>query len=187
MLYVADLDALTGGEPQHRPIAEIAASLVGIDIWLDGGFSGLQKWSSLLHELGAVGARISPVFASEALASRSEALCCLADRGRAILSLDRLKGDALDAAGCWNAPELWPDRVIVMTLDRVGSDSGPDLECLREVRRMAPDVELIGAGGIRNAADLLDADEAGARAWLVASALHERRLPTAWETFDAGA
>ena len=104
---------------------------------------------------------------------------CLADRGRAILSLDRIGGQELDAAGCWNAPALWPERVIVMTLDRVGTHTGPDLQCLRAVRRMAPNVELVGAGGIRDADDLVDAGEAGAMAWLVASALHEGRLPPA--------
>ena len=64
-----------------------------------------------------------------------------------------------------------------MTLERVGADSGPDLDTLREVQSRSPRTRLIGAGGIRNAADLDVAAQAGAEAWLVASALHDGRLP----------
>ena len=48
------------------------------------------------------------------------------------------------------------------------------------VRRRAPEgTTLIGAGGIRHAADLAAGREAGADAWLVASALHDLKLPRA--------
>ena len=96
-----------------------------------------------------------------------------------MLSLDRRDGTLLDAAGCWALPALWPARVIVMTLERVGAASGPDLDTLRSVQDRAPKAALIGAGGIRDAADLQRACRAGAAAWLVASALHDGRLPPA--------
>jgi phosphoribosylformimino-5-aminoimidazole carboxamide ribotide isomerase len=67
--------------------------------------------------------------------------------------------------------------VIVMTLERVGADVGPDLATLREVQARSPATKLVGAGGIRHAADLDAARDAGAYAWLVASALHDGRLP----------
>jgi len=86
-------------------------------------------------------------------------------------------GQRLDEAGCWESPSLWPERVIVMTLERVGADSGPDLDTLREVQARSSATRLIGAGGIRHAADLALAGAAGAHAWLVASALHDGRLP----------
>ena len=94
-----------------------------------------------------------------------------------MLSLDRRDGQRLDPAGCWDRPALWPARVIVMTLERVGADAGPDLDTLRELQARAPEVSLIGAGGIRDGADLERARAAGAAAWLVASALHDGRLP----------
>jgi phosphoribosylformimino-5-aminoimidazole carboxamide ribotide isomerase len=87
--------------------------------------------------------------------------------------------ERLDRAGCWTQPSLWPSRVIVMTLERVGSDGGPDLDTFAQVRRQAPQRQFIGAGGIRDARDLSAAREAGASAWLVASALHDLRLPAA--------
>ena len=64
-----------------------------------------------------------------------------------------------------------------MTMERVGSQAGPDLDTLRTLRRNSPGTWLVGAGGVRNAADLARATDAGADAWLVASALHDLQLP----------
>jgi phosphoribosylformimino-5-aminoimidazole carboxamide ribotide isomerase len=83
----------------------------------------------------------------------------------------------MDAAGCWDTPDAWPQRVIVMTLERVGAGEGPDLQTLADVQRSAPCARLIGAGGIRHVADLRAAEAAGATAWLVASALHDGAIP----------
>jgi phosphoribosylformimino-5-aminoimidazole carboxamide ribotide isomerase len=94
-----------------------------------------------------------------------------------VLSLDRRDGQRLDPAGCWEAMALWPQRVIVMTLERVGSGAGPDLETMAELHRKAPATTLVGAGGVRSTDDLVRGREAGAGAWLVASALHDLQLP----------
>ena len=194
-LYIADLDALRGGPAQVHVLRAVLDALPDVELWLDAGFAdaaaaralGRELGSELGRELGRglgnqVGAsqsRLVPVFGSESLASRAALEACFsgADADRAVLSLDRRDGERLDAAGCWDLPQAWPKRVIVMTLERVGADSGPDLETLAEVRRKSPATLLIGAGGIRDAADLARAEAAGAAAWLVASALHDGRLP----------
>jgi len=175
-LYVADLDALMGGAAQAEPLAALLAALPHTAIWLDGGFRDAAAFATLAQQLGAAAARVTPVFASESLATAQAARECLADPRRAILSLDRRGGEPLDPAACWNAEALWPERVIVMTLERVGAFAGPDLQTLAALRRRAPGTTLIGAGGIRDDVDLQAAAAAGADAWLVASALHDRRL-----------
>ena len=181
-LYVADLDALMGGAVQVAVLRTLLQGLPDVDeLWVDGGFSGAAAATALVDALGPDGARVVPVFGSESLASR-EAMAGAFDRGsalgaRAVLSLDRRDGQRLDAAGCWDAPALWPKRVIVMTLERVGSGAGPDLQTLREVGAKAPQTRLVGAGGLRSPADLALAGEAGAAAWLVASALHDLQIP----------
>lgn len=174
-LYVADLDALTGGPPQADALRGLLRALPGIELWLDAGFADAAAAAALRAALGEAGARMRPVFGSESLRSR-EALASCFDDGSGVLSLDRRDGRRLDAAGCWDAADLWPQRVIVMTLERVGSDAGPDLQTIAEVRAKAPRAVVIGAGGVRHAADLEAAGAAGADAWLTASALHERRL-----------
>jgi phosphoribosylformimino-5-aminoimidazole carboxamide ribotide isomerase len=150
-------------------------------LWVDAGFARAQEADELIDRIGAVdgvgGGRIVPVFASESLRSPAELARCFERPGEGILSLDRRDGKKLDAAGCWESPRHWPERVIVMTLARVGADAGPDLATLREVQTRSPQTRLIGAGGIRNPADLALAEDAGAHAWLVASALHDGRLP----------
>jgi phosphoribosylformimino-5-aminoimidazole carboxamide ribotide isomerase len=176
-LYVADLDALQGHPPQAAVLRALLAAEPAATLWLDAGFGGWASACHFLEQLGDHAQRVIPVYGSESLATRAEAQQALADRPRAILSLDRLKGRDLDAAGCWQDAALWPRRVIVMTLDRVGADAGPDLAAWAAVRQRAPrDAAVIGAGGIRSLADLQAAAQAGADAWLVASALHEGRL-----------
>lgn len=178
-LYVADLDALQGGVSQIATLRDLLEADPHLELWLDAGFSDAPAAALVLAALAPHGGRVVPVFGSESLRSAAAlAECFSAERGaNAVLSLDRRDGQRLDVAGCWDAPSRWPQRVIVMTLERVGADAGPDLETLREVRRKAPAATLIGAGGIRHPADLASAAAAGADAWLVASALHDLRLP----------
>jgi phosphoribosylformimino-5-aminoimidazole carboxamide ribotide isomerase len=178
-LYVADLDALMGGQAQHAVLRELLAALDGIELWLDAGFADADAASVLGAQLAPHSQRIVPVFGSESLRSRAALEGC---RSRfraagAVLSLDRRDGQRLDPAGCWDAMALWPQRVIVMTLERVGSGAGPDLDTMMALHRMAPATTLIGAGGVRSTDDLARAHEAGAGAWLVASALHDLQLP----------
>ena len=175
ILYAADLDALQGGAAQAAVLRALLQALPGVELWLDAGFADAASAATLREALGIEGPRVRPVFASESLRTREQLAECGAD-GQAALSLDRRDGRRLDAAGCWDAPALWPQRVIVMTLERVGSDAGPDLATIAEVRRKAPQAMVIGAGGIRHADDVAAAAAAGADAWLVASALHDRRL-----------
>ncbi|MBC7482907.1 MAG: nickel transporter [Rhizobacter sp.] len=180
-LYVADLDALLGQPAQVTVLRELLLALPELELWPDAGFANAAGADALRAGIGAAGARIVPVFGSESLASRAELERCFvgANAADAVLSLDRRDGERLDAAGCWDAPALWPERVIVMTLERVGSDAGPDLDTLADVRRRSPATFIVGAGGIRNVDDLERAGAAGAGAWLVASALHDGRLPRA--------
>ncbi|MFZ2651957.1 MAG: HisA/HisF-related TIM barrel protein [Burkholderiaceae bacterium] len=175
-LYLADLDALTGAAPQADVLRSLLIALPDIELWLDAGFADSGAAEALIEKIGAPAQRIVPVFGSESLRSRDALQRCFAAPNAAILSLDRRDGERLDAAGCWDLPQYWPDRVIVMTLERVGSAAGPDLRTLRETAARAPGTRLIGAGGVRDSADLEQARAAGAYAWLVASALHDGRL-----------
>jgi phosphoribosylformimino-5-aminoimidazole carboxamide ribotide isomerase len=176
-LYLADLDALMGGAVQCEVIVALLQALPGIELWLDAGFAGADGAHALLARLGAPGARVVPVFGSESLRSLDGVQGFGGADGRAVLSLDRRGAQRLDAAACWDAPARWPQRVIVMTMERVGSGAGPDLQTLAELHRRAPQATLIGAGGVRSEADLALAQQAGADAWLVASALHDLQIP----------
>jgi len=183
-LYVADLDALQGRPAQIGALRALLRAQPGVELWLDAGLADAGAGQALRGLLELPASRIVLVYGSESLRSRQALEGCFANdagaRGQqAALSLDRRDGRRLDAAGCWDAVDLWPQRLIVMTLERVGSAAGPDLDTLRQVRRLAPRATLIGAGGIRSQDDLARARQAGADAWLVASALHDLQLPRA--------
>jgi uncharacterized protein related to proFAR isomerase len=67
---------------------------------------------------------------------------------------------------------LWPQRIIVMTLARVGSGEGPDLARLGAIIARAGSREVYAAGGVRDAEDLRALRGIGAAGALVATALH---------------
>ena len=178
VLYVADLDAIQGGAPQAAVLADLLQAQPDLTLWLDAGFAEPAAVRALRSVLGAAAGRIRPVYGSESLASAA-ALEELAREPDAILSLDSRLERPLDPAGAWQRPEAWPPTMIVMTLDRVGAGTGPDLVTFARLRALAPQRRWIGAGGVRDAADLFAAASGGACAWLVASALHDGNLQLA--------
>jgi len=175
VLYIADLDAIQGGAAHVAVLRELLQDQPDLCLWLDAGFAEPGAVRALRAAIGPAAARVRPVYGSESLASAA-ALDELALDPDAILSLDSRLERPLDPSGSWQRPQAWPRTVIVMTLDRVGAGSGPDLGTFARLRALAPDRSWIGAGGVRDAADLRAAGEAGAAGWLVASALHDGTL-----------
>jgi phosphoribosylformimino-5-aminoimidazole carboxamide ribotide isomerase len=103
----------------------------------------------------------------------------LRDDPRVILSLD-FRGDAfIGPPSLLASPAIWPRRVIVMTLARVGSGAGPDLERLADIAELSSHRLIYAAGGLRHTGDLDDLKNAGVAGVLVASALHDGRLTRA--------
>src|SRR5258706_2144681 len=125
ILYVADLDGLTNGVAQHALLAELCRALPATEIWLDAGFARFADAQALLARLA--GARVTAILASEALVDTQQLKAAGRSAAPWIASLDRKGGHMLDRADCWQRSDLWPQRVIVMTLDRVGAMAGPDL------------------------------------------------------------
>lgn len=163
--YVADLDALMGLGCQNGLVAALRTRFPDIVFWLDQG----------LPEAGeAAPAGVVPVIGSESLPTVAR-LQRMATRDW-ILSLDFFDGRMKGCSEILAQPQYWPERVIVMTLNRVGSFDGPDLVLLDRVHRLAPDRVLIAAGGVRNGADLESLESRGVHAVLVASALHSGSL-----------
>ena len=155
------------GTPQAGAVALLARELPGVELWLDAGFTDPASALALITQLPD---NVTPVFGSETL--RADTASDLPHD--AVLSLDQRHAMPLGDATLWHDATHWPSRVIVMSLDRVGSFGGPDLATVADIRRRAGnDRTIVGAGGVRNVADLSAAAEAGADAWLIASALHD--------------
>ncbi|MFA9461186.1 HisA/HisF-related TIM barrel protein [Thiohalorhabdus methylotrophus] len=173
-VYLADLDAIMGRGDNLGPISELIARHPRVTFWLDQGLRDARS----VHEFPFQG-QCRPILGSESLADLTplEAASPL-DPGP-ILSLDFGPEGFRGPQDIFRATQLWPDTILLMTLERVGSDRGPDTEGIRELRGLAPDRHWYAAGGVRGSGDLERLSAAGARGALVASALHDNRLDAA--------
>ncbi len=169
-LYVADLDAIERTGDNGAALRRIQRECPGLSLWVDNGIADAAAAARWLDAgLGSL------VLGSE---SQSDAALVrsLAADARVILSLD-FRGETFQGTPeILDHPSIWPARVIAMTLARVGSGAGPDLDRLTQVRRIAAERQVYAAGGVRDAADLAALARAGIAGALVATALHDGRL-----------
>ena len=184
-LYVADLDAITGRGVQLRALSRLASETAA-ELWVDAGVATPQAAHDLL-EAGA--ARV--VVGTETLpgADALGALRASLSDQRLLLSLDlgdegllspspALRGlGPASALRALDADDL--PQVLVLTLRRVGTSSGPDLATLDAFRAAFPGVSLVAGGGVRSPADLTALAGRGVDAVLVATAIHSRALDAA--------
>jgi phosphoribosylformimino-5-aminoimidazole carboxamide ribotide isomerase len=172
-LYIADLDAIQRHGDNVQTLRQIRDEFPALEVWVDNGAADAGALDAFLDaDLGA------PVIGSE---SQRDSSLIARHRGSAgiVLSLD-FRGDAFQGPReILDEPALWPRRVIVMTLARVGSGAGPDVERLASIQSIAAGREIYAAGGVRSAADLRALKERGVSGALIATALHEGRIGAA--------
>jgi phosphoribosylformimino-5-aminoimidazole carboxamide ribotide isomerase len=174
-VYIADLDAITG-EGSHLSILRgLAAAAPDVEFWLDGGFATADAVRVALP------AGMTPVFGSESLtrADDFEAAKSRSGAGSLVLSLDYRGGRFMGPADLEQRAELWPARIILMTLDRVGTGAGPDFDALGALVERAHGRAVFAAGGVRDEDDLARLRWMGVGGVLIASALHDGRLSAA--------
>lgn len=173
-IYIADLDRIERRRGNESSLGALIARYPGVTFWIDAGMRHAKEARSWLarHETACL------VLGSESLETHT-VLEDLANADRIILSLDYRGGKLLGPGALCDRPDLWPSRVIVMLLDRVGSNTGPDMGRLASIKCHAPDVRIYAAGGLRDVSDLVRLKQAGITGVLVASALHDGRLTAA--------
>lgn len=168
--YVADLDAIEGLGRNDDALAQLREEFPGIALWVDNGVADeahARRW--LDAGMGQL------VLGSESQ-SDDTLIRALAADDRVVLSLD-YRGDAFKGpVALLSDAGAWPDRVIAMTLARVGSAAGPDWDRLSDIKARAGTKRVYAAGGVRDADDLLAVARAGIAGALVASCLHSGAL-----------
>jgi phosphoribosylformimino-5-aminoimidazole carboxamide ribotide isomerase len=142
-------------------------------LWVDAGFAGACSCRRFLA------AGIGDLVLGSESQDGLELLGAFRDEPRLVLSLDYQGPSPMGPEALFETPELWPERVIAMTLARVGTGGGPDLERLDAVRAFAPGRKVYAAGGVRGAEDLAALKAVGCAGVLVASALHDGRIGAA--------
>jgi phosphoribosylformimino-5-aminoimidazole carboxamide ribotide isomerase len=171
--YIADLDAIEGRAPNSAALTKLRNMPDAPDLWVDAGLAEEETLAAALAEAG-----INQVLGSES--QRDEVLLRrFRDHPGLILSLDFFADGFRGPQNLLDEPELWPQRVIVMTLAKVGSGAGPDFARLEEIKTKAGNRMLIAAGGVRGEADIRDLSSLGIAAALVATSLHDGTLGSA--------
>lgn len=170
-LYIADLDAIQRRGQHIEIVSRIRQRHPDLGLWLDAGLSGIQDvqlWQALEIDL---------VVGSETLSELSDYLALKEALGaRMILSLDFDGHGFRGPAQLLQQASLWPERVIAMTLARVGSAEGPDMARLEAILQQRPEIQTFAAGGVRDMHDIRALGARGVRGALVASALHDGSL-----------
>jgi len=168
-LYIADLDAIAGAESNRVSIVRLKQAFPQVTFWVDNGLADpdtAAKWLPLGLDL---------VLGSETQTD-TRTVCHFSRDPRFVLSLDFREAALQGPSALLTHVDCWPRRVIVMTLNRVGSHAGPDLERLRAVRAMAEGRAIYAAGGVRGVGDLQALVNAGIAGALVASSLHNGQI-----------
>lgn len=168
--YIADLDAIEGRAPNTPALARLRAMPDAPELWVDAGLADAAEFAAALAE-----PLLCPVLGSE-----SQQDVSLLGRFRhhpgLILSLDFFGDGFRGPAALLDQPDLWPQRVIVMTLARVGSATGPDFARLREIKEKAGSRSIVAAGGVRDEADIRALSSLGIAEALVSTSLHNGKL-----------
>ena len=160
-IYIADLNAITHQGDHDLLITEVLTSFPNIVFWIDRGYQHFKTYPG----------NYLPVLGTECYNDETVSELKLFNK-RFILSLDYSISVELGAKSLFSEPDLWPETIIIMTLNRVGSNEGPDLGKLNGFCRQYPHKHFIAAGGIRNASDLHALKQVGIQQALIASALH---------------
>ncbi len=181
-LYVADLDAIEGGDPHVENWRELVED--GFRVFVDAGVGSARDAEST-RDLGAT----NVVAALETLPSPrilSQVVEQLGDRS-VVFSLDLKRGVPLGSPEAWSkdvervAEAAWESgarRWILLDLAAVGVGAGtPHLErCRTWKARFGDELELWTGGGVRGVEDLRELERAGVDGVLIASAIHDGRL-----------
>lgn len=163
-VYIADLDAITGSG-NNAWVIELAVRM-GFKVLADIGRRGIELRDSSFT---------SYVIGTEYLVYPGE-LELLRSR---VISLDMRGGDVVFrntrkglASVLLSLKESEPRLILVIDLDRVGTQTGLNVEAIERVARAFPGKVLVG-GGVRDERDIVKLKGIGVSGVLVATAIHK--------------
>ncbi len=185
--YVADLDAIQGGELQRELLSKLVRAAAPARLQVDAGAGD----AAVALEVLALGAG-DAVVGLETLRRLGDLAGIVAEVGadRLTFSLDLRLGrpllspEAIRSAAASLEPEALAlgavdagvQSLLVLDIGKVGTGGGLDLDLLGRLRRRLPAVRLLAGGGVSGPDDLARLEDAGCDGALVATALHTGRI-----------
>lgn len=164
-IYIADLNAITETGNNDHLIKKVISENKAIEFWVDNGMK-IQNLSTLCESnykliIGSESQNLTKYNATKKYLKNT------------ILSLDFFPNQGYTGPKeLFENSTVWPQDIIIMSLERVGKNLGPDTKMLKQFKHKYPEKNFIAAGGIRNEIDLLTLKEMGINMALIASALH---------------
>jgi phosphoribosylformimino-5-aminoimidazole carboxamide ribotide isomerase len=179
--YVADLDAIIGGNPNF-PLIKRLADKSDLDLMVDAGVNSLALTEKLLdHEVTAVVIGTETLFDVEFVASAvaafgSEKIMISLDlMGNHVLSKVELGSLATPIGLLREFRNMGVSQIIVLDLTRVGSGEGVNTTLLSKMLRNVKASFFVG-GGVRDIGDLQKLKDLGVSGVLIATALHSGKI-----------
>lgn len=180
-LYIADLDAIVGGQPDFSLFKRIVDK-TGLDVMVDAGITNLETAEKLLKTNVSqliIGTETlqSINFMTEAVESfGSEKIVVSLDfMGARILSGFELGKLADPVTFLREIEKAGVTQIIVLDLAKVGSGEGVNIDFLREVIGKIKIKVLVG-GGVRDVKDLAELRDLGVFGVLIATSLHSGKI-----------
>jgi len=180
-LYLADLDAILGKTANFNVYMQIMAE-ASLDLMVDAGIADIAK----AHEVMDAGVS-KIVVGSETLSNLgfvSQAVSAFGE-DKIVVSIDQKGGKVLSASDsialmdavsfAQQLASLGVRQIILLDLDRVGTEHGINLVLLRDILEQTR-VEVLVGGGIRSLQELEQLRTLGVSGALVATVLHNGKV-----------
>ncbi len=159
------------GRRTMAAIARLGAMPDAPELWVDAGIADAQTLDA--RACPAVGSSGAGLQISEATTRCSGAFAIIpTSSSRSIFSATGFAARSLSL----DQPDLWPQKVIVMTLAKVGRRRRSGFRAAGRDQAKAGNRSVIAAGGVRDEADIRALSSLGVAAALVATSLHNGTL-----------
>lgn len=181
-VYLADLDAIGGDEPDWNNYASILNQ--SVELWIDAGTGELASIQVLAKR---VACRIVIALESlKSLRSLESMVAAFSDKQKLVFSLDMDAEQPMvsDAAASRLSPETIASyavdsgitTMIVLDVAAVGTGNATTVDLCRKIKSRYPDLEIVSGGGVRNQRDVQRFVDAGCDRVLVATAIHRQAI-----------
>lgn len=180
-LYLADLDAILGKQPNYKMYKNIA-EIAGLKLIVDAGINNMACAEKILNSQVT-----KLIIGTETLPNKKliqEAITHF-DPAHLIVSLDLMKDKVLTKPEFDGSKDTWNllkefNKIgilefIVLDLSRVGSNEGINFAFLKKILSVLHCKVNIG-GGVRNITELIELKTLGIAGVLVATALHSGKI-----------
>ena len=172
-LYIADLNALERRNDNSVIIKKIIQTYPQLEVWLD---TGVDLISLYKDEIKYSALRI--ILSTESINSESSYAKLMHNHAKqnVILSIDYRAGKLLGPSEISQNPAVWPDDIIILNLDVVGSNEGIKIPLALKHLSFNNKHNVFYGGGIKNSKDLRELNSLGMHGALLSTALHNKNI-----------